>query len=187
MMIQLCVFVSIQLTVPQAWAMVQITTPPDDSAIVGREFVMTCTVTVVRGLTVIPEVVWTGPDGNLTDVENITMGHTQTCGNMTTSSLTLHSLQSHYRGSYSCMAAINIPGLETPPQKSAHKHLAVISTLLLFVYTAEEKINFCVLLGNRDDFTLYRLITLDTECFLFFRPGTHSAEVWTIAALCTVD
>ena len=100
---------------------------------------MTCTITVVRGLTVVPRVVWTGPDENLTDVENITMGHAQTCGNMTTSSLTLHSLQSHYGGWYSCIAAVNIPGLEAPPQKSAHKHLAVISTSVLFIYTAGEK------------------------------------------------
>ena len=89
---------------------------------------MTCTVAVVRGLTVIPGVVWIGPDGNLTDVKNITMGHAQTCGNMTTSSLTLHFLQSHYGGWYSCITAVNIPGLEVPPQKLAHKHLAVIST-----------------------------------------------------------
>ena len=132
----LCIFVCTQPAVPQAWATVEISTPPDDSAIVGREFVMTCTVTAVRGLTVIPRVVWIGPDGNLTDVENITVGHPQTSGNVTTRSLTLHFLQSHYGGWYSCIAAVNVPGLETPPQKPAHKHLTVISTLLLiFVYT----------------------------------------------------
>ena len=58
------------LSVPQSWATVQISTP-DDSAVVGREFVMTCTVTAVRGLMAVPSVVWTGPDGNLTDEENI--------------------------------------------------------------------------------------------------------------------
>ena len=79
----------------------------------------------------IPRVVWIGPDGDLSDVENITMGHLQTSGTETTRSLTLRFLQSHYGGWYSCIAAVNIPGLETPPQKPAHKHLAVISTLLL--------------------------------------------------------
>ena len=89
---------------------------------------MTCTVTAVGGLTVIPEVVWTGPDGNLTDTKNITMGYKQTSGLVTTRSLTLHSLQSVEGGQYSCMAAINITKLETTSQRSTYKHLNVIST-----------------------------------------------------------
>ena len=92
---------------------------------------MTCTVTVVRGLTVIPEVVWIGPDGNLTDTKNITMGHKQTSGVVTTRSLTLHSLQSSEGGQYSCMAAINISGFEIPPQTSS-KRLTVISMLAIY-------------------------------------------------------
>ena len=136
---------SLYLTSVDEWATVQISTPSDDSAIVGREFVMTCTVTVVRGLTVIPEVVWTGPDGNLTYTKEITIGHEQTSsadgdlinsenitmvdaktyGSVTTSLLTLHFLQSSQGGRYSCMAAVNIPGLKTI---SAYKHLNVIST-----------------------------------------------------------
>ena len=118
-----------QHAVPQAWATVEISSPSDDSAIVGREFVMTCTVTVVRGLTVIPEVIWTGPDGNLTGTKNITMGYKQTSGLVTTRSLTLHSLQSSEGGLYSCTA--DISGLE-PPQISSSKHLTVISTLTIY-------------------------------------------------------
>ena len=129
------VFVSIQPAVPQAWATVQISTPPDDSAIVGREFVMTCTVTLVRGLTVmpvVPVVTWTGPDGNLTETKDITMGYKQTSGLVTTRSLTLHSLQSSEGGQYSCTAVISLSGLETPPQISSSKHLTVISTLTIY-------------------------------------------------------
>ena len=121
-----------QHAVPQAWATVQISTPPDDSAIVGKEFVMTCTVTAVRELMVIPEVIWTGPNGNLTGTKNITMGYKQASGNMTTRSLTLHSLQSSEGGQYSCMAAVDISGLEAPPQISSSKHLTVISTLTIY-------------------------------------------------------
>ena len=90
---------------------------------------MTCTVTVVRGLTVIPEVIWTGPEGNLTDTKNITMGYKRTSGLVTTRSLTLRSLQSSEGGQYSCMAAVNITKLETSSQRSTHKHLNVISIL----------------------------------------------------------
>ena len=127
-MIQLCVFVSVQPAVPQAWATVQISSSPDDSAIVGREFVMTCTVTVVRGLMVIPEVVWTGPDGNLTATKNITIGDAKTFGSVTTRSLTLHSLQSSERGQYSCNAAVNISGLKI---RSGYKQLIVLSMYMV--------------------------------------------------------
>jgi len=128
MHIIMVVCLCIQPAVPQAWATVQISSPPDDSAIVGREFVMTCTVTAVRGLTVIPEVIWTGPDGNLTGTKNITMGYEQTSGTETTRSLTMHSLQSPEGGQYSCMAAITIPKLKISSQKSTYKHINVIST-----------------------------------------------------------
>ena len=120
-------YLYIPYAVPQSWATVQISTPPDDRAVVGREFVMTCTVTVVRGLTVVPSVLWTGPDGNLTDAENITVGPAQTIGLVTSRSLTLHYLQSPEGGRYSCMAAISVPQLEMPPQRSAYKQLVVIS------------------------------------------------------------
>ena len=88
---------------------------------------MNCTVTAVRGLTVVPSVLWTGPDGNLTDAENITVGPAQTIGLVTSRSLTLRYLQSPEGGWYSCEAAISVPLLETPPRRSAYK-LVVIST-----------------------------------------------------------
>ena len=74
---------------------------------------------------VIPEVVWMGPEGNLTDSVNITIGDAQTSGLVTTRSLTLHSLQSSEGGRYSCMVDVDIPGLDT---RSAYKHLNVLST-----------------------------------------------------------
>ena len=78
----------------------------------------------------VPSVTWTGPDGNLTDVENITVGPAHTLGLVTSRSLTLHHLQSPEGGEYSCNAAISVPGFEMPPQRSAYKQLDVISTLI---------------------------------------------------------
>ena len=74
---------------------------------------------------VIPDVIWTGLEGNLTDSENITIGDAQTSGTVTTRYLTLHSLQSSEGGRYSCMADVDIPGLDT---RSAYKHFNVLST-----------------------------------------------------------
>ena len=88
---------------------------------------MTCTVTAVRGLTVVLSVTWTGPDGNLTDAENVTVGPSHTYGLVTSQSLTLHYLQSPEGGWYSCKAAISVPQLEMAPQRSAYQQLVVIS------------------------------------------------------------
>ena len=88
---------------------------------------MSCTVKAVRGLMAVPSVTWTGPDGNLTGAENITIGPAQTFGLVTNRSLTLHHLQSPEGGQYSCKAAISVPGFETPPHKSSYKQLVVIS------------------------------------------------------------
>ena len=118
----------IPYAVPHSWATVQISSPPDDSAIVGRQFVVTCTVTLMRGMTGVPGVTWTGPEGNLTDSENITVGPAQTLGFVTSRLLTLHYLQSPEGGRYSCEAAISVPGFEIPPQRSAYKQVVVIST-----------------------------------------------------------
>jgi len=111
--------------VPQSWATVHINSPPDDSAVVGRKFVMTCKMITVRGLA--PTVIWTGPDGKLTDTKNITVGPAQTFGLETSQSLTLHYLQSSEGGLYTCKAVINIPRLNTCLQASAYKQLIVIS------------------------------------------------------------
>ena len=111
--------------VPQSWATVHINSPPDDSAVVGRKFVMTCSVKAVRGLA--PNVIWSGPDGKLTDTKNITVGRAQTFGLETSQSLTLHCLQSSEGGLYTCKAVINIPRLNTCLQASAYKQLIVIS------------------------------------------------------------
>jgi len=75
----------------------------------------------------VPSVVWTGPDGNLTDEENITVRPAQTFGLVTSRSLTLHYLQPPEGGRYSCNAVISVPGFENSPQRSAFKQLVVIS------------------------------------------------------------
>jgi len=91
---------------------------------------MTCTVTaVVSGL--VPSVVWTGPDGNLTDAENITVGSAQTFGLVTSRSLTLHYLQLSDRGKYICKAVISILRLETSLQIAAHQFVDVIGKLYI--------------------------------------------------------
>ena len=90
---------------------------------------MTCTVTAVRGL--VPSVVWTGPDGNLTDAENITVGPAQTFGLVTSRSLTLHYLQLSDRGKYICKAVISILRLETSLQIAAHQFVDVIGKLYI--------------------------------------------------------
>jgi len=91
---------------------------------------MTCTVTAVGGLTVVPSVLWTGPDGNLTDVENITVGPVYTFGLVSNRSLTLHYLQSLEEGRYSCKATVIIPAIEISLSISAYKELVVTGMVI---------------------------------------------------------
>ena len=125
------------VSVPQSWATVQITSPPDDYPVVGREFVMTCTVTAVRGLTVVPSILWTGPDGNLTDAKNITVGPTYMLGLVTRQSLTLHYLQPLEGGQYSCKATISIPALEISLPISAYKELVLTGMYAVYCMVYE--------------------------------------------------
>jgi len=83
---------------------------------------MTCKVKAVRGLA--PTLIWTGPDGKLTDTKNITVGCAQIFGLETSQSLTLHYLQSSEGGLYTCKAVIS--RLDTCLQTSAYKQLIVI-------------------------------------------------------------
>jgi len=70
---------------------------------------------------------WTGPDGNLTDAENVTVVPAQTFGLVTTTSLTLHYLQSSEGGQYLCKADVSIPRMETSLSTLAYKQLVVLS------------------------------------------------------------
>ena len=88
---------------------------------------MTCTVSFVRGLTVVPSVTWTGPDGNLTNAENITVEPAQTFGLVIRTSMTLHYLQPPEGGRYLCKAAVIIPTMGRSLSKLAYKQLLVLS------------------------------------------------------------
>ena len=70
----------------------------------------------------VPSVVWTGPDGNLTDEENITVRPAQTFGLVTSRSLTLHYLYSHQKeGGTPVMQSSVSQDLRTP-HKDLHSN-----------------------------------------------------------------
>jgi len=74
---------------------------------------------------VVPSILWIGPDGNLTDIENLTVGSAQNVGLVTSRSLTLDYLQSSEGGQYSCKVIFSIPRIGLTLQISAYKELVV--------------------------------------------------------------
>ena len=81
---------------------------------------------------VVPSILWIGPDGNLTNTENLTVGSAQNVGLVTSRSLTLDYLQSSEGGQYSCKAIFSIPTIGLTLQISAYKELVVTG---MYYYT----------------------------------------------------
>ena len=75
----------------------------------GESYTLTCTVEVVEGLVVTPDVKWLDPDNNVVATGgSITVGSPETSGNTTTLTLTFNPLQTSHGGEYTCRAKITI-------------------------------------------------------------------------------
>ena len=73
----------------------------------GESYTLTCTVEVVEGLVVRPDVEWLDPDNNtITNGGDITVGSQETSGTITT--LTFNPLHTSHGGEYTCRAKITI-------------------------------------------------------------------------------
>ena len=95
----------------------------------GEEYYLTCTVTVINGLTVdAVSVTWLGPDGKIVNEDNITSAVVQaTSSTSLFSRLTFRPLRSTHGGDYTCKATVKIPGLKEPPPRTALAQLVVTS------------------------------------------------------------
>ena len=84
----------------------QVTITPSGSSTAGSPYTLTCTVMVVNGLVVVPQVMWlkngTGVVGG-----NVTSG--MVSANTTTLTLQFNPLHTSNGGQYSCIANVSIP------------------------------------------------------------------------------
>ncbi len=89
--------------------MVTVVDDPGGTPNAGAEYTLVCTVEVVVGLSVVPEVTWTDPNSTMVvSGGGISVVGPTTVGNITTLSLTFLSIYTSHRGEYTCTAIITI-------------------------------------------------------------------------------
>ena len=84
----------------------QVTITPSGSSTAGSSYTLTCTVMVVNGLVVVPQVMWL-KNGTSVVRGNVTSGIV--AANTTTLTLQFSPLHTSNGGQYSCIANVSIP------------------------------------------------------------------------------
>ena len=84
----------------------QVTITPSGNSTAGRSYTLTCTVKVVNGLVVVPQVMWL-KNGISVVGGNVTSG--KVSANTTTLTLQFNPLHTSNGGQYSCIANVSIP------------------------------------------------------------------------------
>ena len=95
------------LPVPDEWATVDIQNSTGENALNNTDYILTCTVTVIEGITLPVTVEWVGPDGDVVTSEgNRMVGEVEVQGTVSTLSLSFSPVFSSDGGSYTCRAAV---------------------------------------------------------------------------------
>ena len=95
-----------------------VTTLSYGSSIAGSVYSLVCTVKVVDGLVVVPDMVWMKDGGALVNGTNTTLTRTVSGGNSTLN-LTFNPLLTSHGGQYTCVATISVPQLSLSVTKSS--------------------------------------------------------------------
>ena len=122
----------ILLAVPDDWGTLRITTNLSSRyAVSGRRTTLSCNVTVLPGLKLLPSLEWVGPNGTVvTDEGNQTI-EVETQGRVTALSLSFVPVITSDEGRYMCRANLSVPGIERqPPLLFTSFYLHVISKLI---------------------------------------------------------
>ena len=87
----------------------QVTITPSGSSTAGSPYNLTCTVMVVNGLVVVPQVMWlkNGVNGDIGQSVSSSSGVVST--NTTTLTLQFNPLYTSHGGQYSCIANVSLP------------------------------------------------------------------------------
>ena len=121
----------IDYAVPDEWATVSIHNSTGENALNNTDYTLTCTVTVIEGMTLPVTVEWVWPDGSVVASEgNRMVGEVEVQGRVSTLSLSFNPVFSSDGGSYTCRAAISVPWTKSqPPQRLALVNMPVTSKL----------------------------------------------------------
>ena len=77
----------------------------------GEPLTLTCTVSVLEGVSGVPVIAWRRPDGSSVDSDDlVTVGDSETSDQITTRALEFHSLYTSHGGQYTCIATLDVDG-----------------------------------------------------------------------------
>ena len=94
-------------SVPDEWATVDIQNSTGKNALHNTDYILTCTVTVIEGITLPVTVEWVGSDGDMVTSEgNRMVGEVEVQGRVSTLSLSFSPVFSSDGSNYTCRAAI---------------------------------------------------------------------------------
>ena len=105
-----------------------VTTSSYGSSIAGSVYSLVCTVKVVDGLVVVPDVVWMKDGRVVVNGTNTNLTRTVSGGN-TTLNLTFYPLLTSHGGQYTCVATISLPQLSLNVTNSSAVNVLVQSVL----------------------------------------------------------
>ena len=87
----------------------QVTITPSGSSTAGSPYTLTCTVMVVNGLVVVPQVMWLKNGTSVVGGNGISVTTGMVSANTTTLTLQFNPLRTSNGGKYSCIANVSIP------------------------------------------------------------------------------
>ena len=112
------------------WATVDIQNSTGENALNNTDYILTCTVTVIEGITLPVTVEWVGPDGDVVTSEgNRMVGEVEVQGRVSTLSLSFSPVYFSDGGNYTCRTAISVPWLSQQPQRMTTVEMPVTSKL----------------------------------------------------------
>ena len=89
----------------------QVTITPSGSSTAGSSYNLTCTVMVVNGLVVVPQVMWFKNGTSVIGGNGISLTPGMVSANTTTLTLQFNPLNTSNGGQYSCIANVSLPAI----------------------------------------------------------------------------
>ena len=106
----------------------QVTVTPSGSSTAGSPYTLTCTVMVVNGLVVVPQVMWLKNGGSVVVGNGISVTPGVVSANTTTLTLQFNPLHTSDGGQYSCIANVSLPVVSITSLYSTTSYTTIVQS-----------------------------------------------------------
>ena len=106
----------------------QVTITPSGSSTAGSPYTLTCTVMVVNGLVVVPQVMWLKNGARVVVGNGISVTPGVVSANTTTLTLQFNPLHTSDGGQYSCIANVSLPVISTTELYTNNTYTTVVQS-----------------------------------------------------------